>query len=157
MIELRDAVTEDAERIGAVHYTAWMETYRGLLADAYLDSQSAERSSGFFRKNGCANIITALDRDRIIGFASFLLSGELKGLYILKDYQDMGYGKALFRETEKRLSSAGCGSMYLWVLSTNLKAVGFYNRMGMSFSGITKQETLGLKITELKYIKTLGK
>lgn len=154
---MRDALPEDAERIGFVHYTAWMETYRGLIADAYLDSQSAERSAGFFRKNGCANIITVCDRGQIIGFASFLYRGELKGLYILKDYQNMGYGKALFRETAKILASADCGSMYLWVLSTNLKAVNFYVRMGMSFSGITKQETLGLKITELKYIKAIGK
>ena len=39
---IRDAVDADADAVATIHHRGWVETYRGLLPDPYLDELTLE-------------------------------------------------------------------------------------------------------------------
>jgi len=39
---IRKATLDDSHQIGYVHYKSWLETYRGIVDDVYLDNLSVE-------------------------------------------------------------------------------------------------------------------
>jgi len=57
-------------------------------------------------------------------------------IYILKDYQGLGIGQKLMEVCYKELSKYS--KLSLWVLGSNMKSVGFYERQGFVADGRTK-------------------
>ena len=57
--------------------------------------------------------------------------GELYAIYLLRQYQGLGYGRRLFEAGAKALVDEGFRSMVLWVLEENLTR-GFYEHLGGS-------------------------
>lgn len=55
--------------------------------------------------------------------------GELRVLYVLPEFWDKGLGRKLFGAAEEELRSVGYAGFYLWVLSGNIRARSFYEKM----------------------------
>lgn len=134
----------DREGKALVHYTAWRETYTGLMDPRILEKQSLDACRRI-AENYPENTLVLLDReqgDRVAGFACYIPAarerssipnaGEVCALYILREYQGLGLGKLLL---ERCLTYLYRPKVVLFVLKGNDKAIGFYEHMGFQFTG----------------------
>lgn len=161
MITYRLATSDDAEGKGYVHYQSWMETYVGLMDQRILDSRSLEKCVKLAR-NFPENTWIAMDHDQVVGFSCYLTSpdpdlvdtGEVKALYVLKSHQKQGIGQKLMELAMTSLSPFS--KISVWVLSSNVSAIGFYHAMGFVEDGISKDVQIGSfgVIHEIRMIKS---
>jgi GNAT superfamily N-acetyltransferase len=56
--------------------------------------------------------------------------GELYAIYLLKEAQGKGHGRALVEAVSGALLEHGSTSMLVWVVRDNFAARGFYERLG---------------------------
>lgn len=140
---VREAARGDAEALATVHVAAWRETYRGIVADGYLDRMSVARRAGRWRQSLLVprpgvSILVMEDAD---GLAGFGMAGpqreddrpaeaEVYSLYLLRRVQGRGWGRRLMAMLATRMQAWGAGSLDLWVLEGNRDAVAFYERLG---------------------------
>ena len=138
-----------------VIYTAWEETYRGLMPDSILEGRSMEKWIERAKENP-DNKYVALAGRNVIGALGFLPasrdfvtdknSGEIVALYVLKDFQKQGVGKSLLKAGLQDIKRR---NVTLFVLKGNENAVGFYRKMGFEFTG---KEIFDNGLTELEMI-----
>ena len=159
---IRDMTPEDRDGKGYVHCQSWQETYRGLMDDRILDSQSLERCQKIARQYPDSTLVL-LDReqrDRVIGFACYAReargvisipgASEITSLYLLDKYKGLGLGRRLMEAALSRLPHP---HVALLVLKGNARAIGFYEHMGFHFTGRQRTEALhGAQIVELEMV-----
>ncbi len=146
---IRVATADDAPGKGYVHYRSWIETYTGIFDSKVMDHLSLERSVAIARDHP-ENTYVALYDGVIVGFSCYLEArdddlhdaGEVMALYVLKSQQGLGIGKALMKNALTALK--GYDTIVIWVLESNLQAIGFYRHIGFSTDGKSK-EILGRK------------
>ena len=132
----------DVKSMARVHIQSWQETYRGIIADSYLDGLSYDHhvalwaqivqseSSAFLAKSdGRIAGIAHGGRCRAIGPNRAGSGGELFVLYVLKNAQKQGIGRALFDCVHHDLAARGHGGLTVRVLADN-PAADFYARLG---------------------------
>jgi ribosomal protein S18 acetylase RimI-like enzyme len=51
-------------------------------------------------------------------------------------HQRGGHGRALMEEAERLMRAAGCAKLNLQVLTTNLKVIAFYQRLGFATDNV---------------------
>lgn len=155
MITIVPMLTE-AEMLGKayVHYQSWMETYRGLIDDNYLDhTMTLERCETIARRYP-QNLWVAKDGERVVGFVGCGMSqeregmGEIYAIYLLREYQGRGIGRMLMERAFDELHDAD--HIVLWVLRGNDHAIGFYEHCGFVLDGETKAITIGTPNVELR-------
>ncbi len=162
----------DEEAIAAVHLRTWQVAYRGQLPDAFLDALSMEpRIAGWRRtladSSWPTKVVFVLEEgDRVIGFASTSPSrdddagpevGELGTVYLLPDFWDRGWGRALLNRAAETMQTAGFSTATLWVLDANSRARRFYEAAGWTPDGATKLEDLrGFPLQEIRYRRALA-
>lgn len=130
----------DAEALAYVHVTSWRETYRGLLSDAFMARMSEAGFARRFRKSladEAGVTLAAADRYGLVGYAAGGPSrrgvageGEISLLYLLRQAQGRGLGRALLTETARALAARGSTSLMISVLRENFGARGFYEHLG---------------------------
>jgi ribosomal protein S18 acetylase RimI-like enzyme len=132
----------DAEALAWAHVTAWRETYRGLLPDAYLARMSeplhARRfAHSLLHPRPDAVTLAAADRAGIVGYAEGGPSrrglpgeGEVATLYLVRAAQGRGLGRRLLTETARALAARGARSLVVSVLAANAPARRFYEHLG---------------------------
>lgn len=142
MIIIRDMAEKDYEQKGYIHFKSWNETYKGLMDLKYLEKHSLERCINIAKKYP-ENTLVAEYKNEIVGFAAYNKSGdsddqrgEVYAIYVLKDYQRLGIGKALMDECIKRLATYKCISV--WVLYNNTPAILWYEHYGFKLDGKSK-------------------
>lgn len=147
---IRPATIEDSEMKGLVHFKSWLETYPGLMPEQFLNSRTLSRCIDVARKN-TENTLFAEVNQKVVGFICFIEkardfvsvndASEIISLYVLRDYQGFGIGKAFMNECFNIL---GKNNFALFVLKGNEKAIGFYQKLGFAFTGkeITQSVTV---------------
>jgi ribosomal protein S18 acetylase RimI-like enzyme len=131
----------DAEEMARVHVTSWRETYRGLLADAFLARMSEPGFARRFRRAlsepGESVTLVAADRYSLVAYAQGGASrrgapgeAEVATLYVLRQAQGEGVGARLMAQMARALSAQGATSLMVSVLRDNLRARGFYEHLG---------------------------
>jgi len=160
VILIRSASVADAEILGEIHYSAWMETYTGLMDERYLQTRSKKASVEMFKKNGTGNFLVAELDGEVLGFAGYGTSrdedledsGEIFALYVLKKGQNKGVGKRLLEFAIRLMGDKS--QISLWVLDSNQNAIQFYQHCGFIHDGKTKvqrhEDTL---LKEIRMIK----
>jgi ribosomal protein S18 acetylase RimI-like enzyme len=157
---IRNAVDKDAADLGYVHYCSWIQTYTGLINQAYLNRLSIAKSIAMYQKTACQNHIVLEVEGEIVGFVAINKTrdldlndyGEIQALYLLKKYQGLGYGKKLLEAGLTELKNRGFNDISLWVLDTNTKAISFYQKQGFVYDGHTKVGIPKYPITEKRYL-----
>jgi len=140
--EIRPGTGDDLFMIAGVLVDTWRSTFRGLLADTYLDGMSREEQAiRHARRMGVAGVsyLVAVEPSagEVIGFANFGPARghvpahihELYALYIRENYQKLGIGEALVRSTAIDCAGHGAASLFAWVLAGNPNRQ-FYERLG---------------------------
>lgn len=138
MVLIREPELRDVPALAYVHVTAWEHTYRGVLPDALLDSQTMEwrREQWSDRLQDPNNMVhhrVAVRKRMVVAFIAWVLEPgpitEIQALYIRPDHIGTGVGKALmfaaFDEVAKTHEAAR-----LWVLAENANAQSFYEKHG---------------------------
>jgi GNAT superfamily N-acetyltransferase len=151
-VGIRRAEPADAEALAHLHLDVWDDAYTGLMPQGILDDRRAkvdervERWRGILAQNQSTWV--AEDANGLIGFASTgpardndiddLL--ELYALYVRASYWGTGVGYAMFEDI------VGDRAAYLWVLATNQRAIGFYERQGFRLDGTEDEHDEGLHV-----------
>ncbi len=164
-ILIRDATVEDASGIAHVHVSAWLETYRGLMSDEFLDGLSVEQRANRWKQilNNSSDayhrvVVAGKDGD-IVGFANYGKEqsgdsdflGELFAIYVLKKFQGQGIGRELVKRVTQGLLEQEISSMLVWVLMENP-----YQRFYESLGGVYLRERTIDFAGELLHEKAYG-
>ena len=114
MLEIREPELRDVPALAYVHITAWEHTYRGILPDNVLDSQTLDwRREQWYarledRRSKVHHRVAVRDRT-VVAFIAWLLEPgpvtEIQALYIRPDHIGTGVGKALMFAAFAWLSS----------------------------------------------------
>ena len=149
----------EAETAGKafVHYTAWLETYPGLMPREYLEGRSPEKCQALARAFP-ENTLVALEGEETVRFLSCLPeardfvslhpASEVTGLYVLAAHQGKGVGGALM---DRALALLPERRIVLFVLRGNERAIGFYRHRGFRFTGASLTQAVpGGELTELE-------
>ncbi|MDX0698447.1 GNAT family N-acetyltransferase [Sinorhizobium medicae] len=140
--EIRPAEPDDLMMIASVLVRTWRATFRGIIADDYLDAMTVEeqaiRHARRMRFPGTLMMAAAdMDEDRVVGFANYgkargmppAFDRELYELYLLPEFHRAGLGSALVRAVAAHCQETGGDSLFAWVLKDNPNRA-FYERLG---------------------------
>jgi ribosomal protein S18 acetylase RimI-like enzyme len=141
---IRAALPNDAAEIARVHVESWRSSYRGLLADEFLDSLSEAGYADRWRRvigDGASRVFVVEEPDGVVGFASggrerageSGYEGELYAIYIVAGSQRKGHGRELVHTMAAALREKGLRDMIVWVLRDNTSAREFYERLGGTY------------------------
>ena len=142
MVSIRVAEVRDAAAIAHVHVQSWLTTYRGILPKEYLASlNEAERVPLWqdWLTHDVSVFVAEIDGE-VVGFAgggalreAFQpYDSELYTLYLLREVQARGLGKALLSAVANALMQKGHKRMLVWVLEQN-PALHFYEKAGAQY------------------------
>ena len=144
LITIRPARIGDAREIAGVHDSAWRDAYRGIIPGRELERMIARRGPRWWEaaiERGSRLMVLDFD-ESIGGYASYgrnrvpamPYAGEIFELYLAPEFQGMGFGRRLFDTARRDLAEYGLGSMLVWALADNERALRFYERLGGKIS-----------------------
>lgn len=139
---LREAVSEDAPGIAAVHAASWRSAYRGIAPDSLLDGPLiADRERHWQEKLAGRRardvvLIAEDEAGRAIGFLAIWVLCRLDGgayldnLHLLPERRGERLGLRLLEAALGPVRRAGARTGFLWVLDDNQPAIRFYETLG---------------------------
>lgn len=131
----------DVDIIARLHAASWRVAYRGILADAYLDDDLESERRGVWREKlaepasgpgwiasvaeePAGFVFTRPHDDRTWGML-------VDNLHVLAAHQGLGIGRRLLHTAGRWAHDHLANSpVYLWVYADNIRARGFYARVG---------------------------
>jgi L-amino acid N-acyltransferase YncA len=78
--------------------------------------------------------------------------GEVDELYLSPEYQGLGFGTRLFRAVRNDFADRGMKRVLVWCLSDNLRARGFYERLGGRAMAETTERLAGVPLGKVGYV-----
>ncbi|HEY1053827.1 MAG TPA: GNAT family N-acetyltransferase [Emticicia sp.] len=137
---IREAVAKDMEDLVTLHIQTWYETYgnsKHKLSREYIHRHWKEffsrTNEGWF-----CFVIENTQTHQLIGFTKAKpysspdlpdFAGELNKIYILRNYQRLGFGAKLIEQVVKRFLNQGIDTMVLFGIPQN-PSCGFHEAMG---------------------------
>lgn len=141
-VHLRSATLDDAAAIAEIHIASWRETYRGALSDDYL-AHHVERDRKSLWQQRLTNppkaqkVIVAEHDRALIGFSCLQTDADplfgilLDNLHVVQGRKGRGIGRLLMQGSaqwcQENVPDQG---LYLLVVITNARAIGFYQQLG---------------------------
>ena len=124
MMTIRQATIEDADATARVQVQSWLETYRGIVPDGYLQSltdtlsQRQQRHRDKIAANDSIQLVGCNDEGNVVGWLaagnaraerprSMGYTGEIYAIYLVKSAWRQGLGRAMMREAFDRLARDG--------------------------------------------------
>jgi ribosomal protein S18 acetylase RimI-like enzyme len=133
---------DDAWDLAETHVAAWRESYRGLIADAYLDRMSVEAHARRFaasltRPGPHDATLAAATREGMVGYAAggpsrrrIAGEAEVQTLYVRLRAQRVGLGRELLIAMARIFADQGARSLMVSTLRDNAPARAFYEHLG---------------------------
>ncbi|HET7231890.1 MAG TPA: GNAT family N-acetyltransferase [Longimicrobium sp.] len=146
---IRPAHPDDADAIAAVQVASWKSSYRGVVADSFLDAMTVGERPRYWRgliERGEGLAWVAQDESgAAVGFVigganrrtepyAAPFSAELYSIYLLGNHQRGGTGTRLVRTLVAGLLERGERSMVVMTLE-GIPAGAFYQRLGARLLG----------------------
>ncbi|AYC30387.1 GNAT family N-acetyltransferase [Paenisporosarcina cavernae] len=128
---IRAMIESDIPAVQDIAKTSWNDTYENIIP-LEVQTRFLERNYSvpmMQKRLEKTMIYVAVHNDQIIGFANFTKvdedgDAELTAIYLLPDYQKMGYGKQLLNVGLSSLKSAS--QLFVYVECENKKGRSFY-------------------------------
>src|SRR5690606_20367013 len=139
---VRPGRPEDADAIAALHAASWSHAYRGIMSDTYLDGPIGAERQALWRKRlaePSAQRILMLGEDdgRLIAFACIFLDHDpqwgalVDNLHVAPGAHGIGLGRTIFHAAAMAMPESHVAKpIHLTVFTANMKARGFYERVG---------------------------
>jgi GNAT superfamily N-acetyltransferase len=161
-MQVRLARSADALAVETIRVRGWQAAYRHILPPAELDALEIDATRWRDRFDappaGWTTFVAELDTV-VVGFASIGPSrdeqglGELYALYVEPSAWLQGTGRKLIARAEEELARTYAAAA-LWVLTANVRARRFYERVGWQLDGAVKtQDRWGVEAEESRYRK----
>ncbi|CQR56090.1 GNAT family N-acetyltransferase [Paenibacillus riograndensis] len=147
-VTIRELVPEDAAELISLQYRLDEES-------AFMLLEPGERQTGIKQAEDMIRSFASAENSALIGAAA---SGRLAGFLsvrggsarrnrhsayivtgILKEFQGMGLGSALFKELEKWAKETGIIRLELTIMVHNERALALYTKNGFEIEGIKKK------------------
>jgi len=137
MIRLVQATSAtDFNQVQQLYYETWQATYRGMIADDYLNGLTPQT---WHPEKRIGHTWLAYVGNNLVGVCSYgpardsAFTGwqEVYSLYVRPHSQGLGVGRQLLQAALRSLDS---GNVYLTVLTANVHAQRFYQRFGFELS-----------------------
>jgi L-amino acid N-acyltransferase YncA len=164
-MNIREAISADAEEIADIHISAWQFAYRGIMDDSLLNSMDRTKKVVAWADaidNLGWSIYVSQDNGKITGFVHVSEYrdddmnegniGEVASLYIRPELVGTGLGRALFAEGLNRLEMQGFTRIALWVLEQNERSISFYEKFGFRKDGASKTHPK-TGLAEVRYVR----
>lgn len=167
VVIVREAEIKDAGQIAKVHVGTWQYAYAGQMPGEALNSLSVEQRTKRWEEilskptPGSKNFVAEID-DKIVGFCSVgpcrdedmdKTTGELWAIYVDPESMNKGVGSLLQEKGLNFLKENEFKKATLWVLTSNEKAIKWYESKGWKLEGKTKIEgRRGFELHETRYI-----
>lgn len=166
---IRKATQDDIQSIAVLHIEGWKAAYGGLVDQGYLDALSVEKRIEDWRgwmAAGESDTLIAEKDGKAVGFITTgrtktpppgsspirpLYSAEVYALYLDPAVWRQGIGTALLKQASLNLKEQKHSSLCLWVLDGNVRAKGFYEKMGGQKVGSKMVEIGPSKVKEACY------
>jgi len=159
---IRKATQDDTYRVGYVHYKSWLETYRQIIDDDYLDNLTLESriNKVHLYVDKC---VVCEHEGKVVAFASFNPSRdddlvqaiEVSAIYVLKEHKNKGVGKRLINLCLQL--NMHYDLLSLWVSKANENAITAYKRMGLNPDGKeTKYKIGNSEIEVIRMVKQVN-
>ncbi|MBM6580873.1 GNAT family N-acetyltransferase [Microvirga sp. BT689] len=140
LVSIRHAKPDDAACLSKVFDAAWREAYSGIIPGVTLEKMFSRRSERWWRSTvSRGRPLVVLDIGQgVVGYASYgrcrdrtlPAKGEIDELYLLPEYQGIGFGRRLFNAVRNDLRHRDLGRIVVWALEDNSRACAFYEGMG---------------------------
>lgn len=140
---IRKAKTEDAHKVAFINAESWQTTYKGIVAQSFLDTITPEQQLPRAKRLvASSDLICVVAENQqsgdVVGFACFGKNREpkvdadceLQAIYLLEMYQGLGIGKMLFDFGVQELKEKSKQRMTVSVFEANKKARAFYEGQG---------------------------
>jgi len=159
-VDIRKAELRDAAAIAEVHHEAWMGAYSGIIPYRTLlrmvNRRGGEWWAGAIRR--AASVLVVEIGGKVAGYATIGRNrarelpqqGEIYELYLKPEYQGIGLGSRLFKDSRKRLAGHGLKGLVVWALEDNQNAVAFYHGVG------GRHVAEGVEVFEQKALKKIA-
>lgn len=157
----------DLESASAIYALSWKSAYKDIFSDKLLREipldfwVEASNNHNTNKMERC--ILNAEGED--IGAGGYGISrdyngyselGEIASIYFLKKAWGKGYASILMQFMINELKNMGCTKIHLWVLEENKRAQRFYEKLGFTKTGKTKNfEFKGEKKITVEYKKII--
>jgi ribosomal protein S18 acetylase RimI-like enzyme len=137
--EVRRGKSADAKALVEVFRDSWRHTYQGIIPHGQLDQMILRRTADWWRMAARSNDnLLVLDiGTKVVGYATSGPSrsrgqpqGEIYELYLIPDYQGLGFGEHLFEACRSGLDHRRLNGLLVWALADNDAAIAFYWRRG---------------------------
>jgi GNAT superfamily N-acetyltransferase len=159
VIEVRDAVIDDADALATAHIDSWRGAYRGLVPDEYLDAEAfaSTRRDGWrawtWQSDFGGQLFVATIHERVVGFGhagpempgsaattpavteTAPRRGEIYGFYLHPTAWGSGAAGALMSRCEEFLRDEGFTTAILWAPRDHPRARAFYEKAGWHATG----------------------
>ena len=167
MYKIRYANTDDAIILGHIHSKSWKVAYKGIVPDEVLNNITAEKRQGYFKKaltEGWEENAIIFDNNTPLGFICIgkcrdhdkeSSCGEVWAIYLLPEFWHRGIGSVLIQWGIEELKKKNYNKVTLWVLEENENARRFCEKMGFHYDGTIKEISIGKKLNEYRYVKTI--
>lgn len=169
--KIRTANLNDVERISNIHISAWKKAYIDIMSKEYLNSLTIEDRMTMWEKAltspGKGIYVVSEYNSEVQGFAVYgsardedvsnLVAGELVALNVDPGAWTSGIGSALLKHVIANSRGKNWKHLYLWVVKSNVRAIGLYEKFGFEIEGKIKVDEThsGNPITEIRYVKKL--
>lgn len=171
---IRLARTDDAETIGDLHVRSWQAAYAGIVPASVLDRLSPDRRARFWSEAIARQLVNpgsertwVIEEDRqVVGFASSGKArdddlsegtGELHAIYLAPEAWSRGLGGRLLEHAVMELEALKLDPLVLWVIATNERARGLYERYGWHPDGARRPLDFdGTPVDEIRYRRVMG-
>ena len=138
---IRSAIKKDYRAIAALHAKSWQQNYRGTFSDHFLDKEVVKDrfvvwSNRFVNPKENQFVYIAEMENSLVAFVCGYIDDDseygtlIDNLHVDSKFIGRGIGEKLMLEAALFLKKQDRSCMYLWVLTSNKKAISFYERLG---------------------------
>ena len=168
--DIRKARVGDETRMAAIQIAAWRRAYSGLMSPALLDALDINKKTAMWRnaleRASKGSYLVAEVNGRVEGFAVFgpardkdldgSETAEIVSINIDPDKWGYGLGRSLLNVMIDRLGTDGYGSITLWVVEQNERALRFYQQNGFEREGSIKTDPKHADVQELRLVRVIA-
>ena len=138
-VRVRRARIADAPALAGIFRDTWRATYRGVIPHSHLENMIRRRGTARWRSSiRAGEMVLLLEYEgKNVGYATCGTArsrgahkGEIYEIYLLPDYQGVGFGEFLFEACRYRLDERRLKGLLVWALAENTGAVNFYWQLG---------------------------
>jgi GNAT superfamily N-acetyltransferase len=158
-MDIRQAVTADAQRIGEVHVRNWQAGMAPYIDQSFLEGITPRDVTMQWLRSLAspihADTLVAEDDDgRVVGLIDFGINrnqlgfevAEVYGLYVDPDSWYQGIDAALLVAAQAHLAETGFRRVIVWTLSDNAGRRHFYEEHGWHWDGVSEWHSAGAKV-----------